>query len=116
LRNFLSALPLASLVPSRILLQTGAKNYGVHLGRARTPFLESDPRITLQPNFYYPREDLLFDYCKSHPSTSWNIICPAWIIGAANNAAMNALHPLAVYAAVCAHRNTPLAFPGDLDT
>lgn len=73
LRNFLSALPLASLTPSRILLQTGAKNYGVHLGRARTPFLESDPRVALQPNFYYPQEDLLFDYCKSHPGTSWNI-------------------------------------------
>jgi hypothetical protein len=73
LRNFLSALPMASLAPSRILLQTGAKNYGVHIGRARTPFLESDPRVTLQPNFYYPQEDLLFDYCTAHPGTSWNI-------------------------------------------
>jgi hypothetical protein len=28
---------------------------------------------------------------------------------------MNALHPLAVYAAVCAHRKIPLAYPGDLN-
>jgi len=28
---------------------------------------------------------------------------------------MNALHPLAVYAAVCAHRKIPLVYPGDLN-
>jgi hypothetical protein len=28
---------------------------------------------------------------------------------------MNALHPLAVYAAVCAHRSQPLRYNGDLD-
>lgn len=44
LANFLDALPIAGLKPPRILLQTGAKNYGVHLGRARTPYVESDPR------------------------------------------------------------------------
>lgn len=44
LDNFLSALPLADLKPRRVLLQTGAKNYGVHIGRARTPYVESDPR------------------------------------------------------------------------
>ncbi|KAK3111330.1 hypothetical protein LTR53_013533 [Teratosphaeriaceae sp. CCFEE 6253] len=35
------------------------------------------------------------------------------IIGAVNNAAMNALHPLAVYAAVQAHKGEPLNYPGD---
>ena len=28
LSNFLDALPLASITPKRIMLQTGAKNYG----------------------------------------------------------------------------------------
>ena len=37
---------------------------------------------------------------------------PAWIVGSTTNAHMNALHPLAIYAAVCAHRDLPLAFPG----
>jgi len=55
LDNFLNALPLANLTPKRVLLQTGAKNYGVHLGRARAPYVESDPRVTLNPNFYYPQ-------------------------------------------------------------
>lgn len=30
-------------------------------------------------------------------------------------AAMNALHPLAVYAAVQAHKNEPLHYPGDIE-
>nr|OQO18335.1 hypothetical protein B0A51_13730 [Rachicladosporium sp. CCFEE 5018] len=116
LRNFIEALPKADIEPSRILLQIGAKTYGVHLGPARTPHVESDPRIDLEPNFYYPQEDILYQYCKDHPETKWNVIVPAWIIGAVNNAAMNALHPLAVYAAVQAHKREPLHFPGDYDS
>jgi hypothetical protein len=114
LRNFLGALPLLSLSPKRILLQTGAKNYGVHLGRARAPCIESDPQPKhLEPNFYYPQEELLFKYCQDHPETGWNVVMPAWIIGATANAQMNALHPFAVYAAVRAHRGEALVFPGD---
>ncbi|KAK0283774.1 hypothetical protein LTR35_006233 [Friedmanniomyces endolithicus] len=98
---------------------------GTHLGPARTPYVESDPRVELEPNFYYPQEDLLWKYCDEH-STDWNVVCPAWgeavapncpartqIIGAVNNAAMNALHPLAVYAAVQAHKGEELNYPGD---
>jgi len=114
LENFLNALPLARIHPSRILLQTGAKNYGLHIGRARMPAIESDTQPKhLEPNFYYRQEATLFDFCKANPGTSWNVIRPAWIIGAVNNAQMNALHPYAVYAAVQAQKNEPLAFPGD---
>ncbi|KAK0948202.1 hypothetical protein LTR29_000319 [Friedmanniomyces endolithicus] len=114
LSNFLGALNSAKITPKRFLLQTGAKNYGMrtHLGPARTPYVESDPRVELEPNFYYPQEDLLWKYCDEH-STDWNVVCPAWIIGAVNNAAMNALHPLAVYAAVQAHKGEKLNYPGD---
>ncbi|KAK5456958.1 hypothetical protein LTS15_004738 [Exophiala xenobiotica] len=113
LDNFLQALTIAKITPKRFLLQTGAKNYGVHIGRARTPAIESDPQPShLEPNFYYPQEKLLFDYCKAN-NTSWNVIRPAWIIGAVNNAQMNALHPFAIYAAVQAQKGEPLYFPGD---
>ncbi|KAF2724121.1 hypothetical protein K431DRAFT_241801 [Polychaeton citri CBS 116435] len=114
LSNFLEALQVANLKPKRFLLQTGAKNYGVHLGPARTPFTESDPRVTIEPNFYYPQEDSLYEFSQK-VGTPWNIICPAWVIGAVNNAAMNALHPLAVYAAVQAQKGELMNFPGDLD-
>ncbi|EQB55610.1 NAD dependent epimerase/dehydratase [Colletotrichum gloeosporioides Cg-14] len=76
LKNFLEALELAEIKPSRFVLQTGGKNYGVHIGRVRTPLLESDPQPRhLQPNFYYPQEDMLKEFCAKH-GTSWNIIMP----------------------------------------
>ena len=94
------------------MLQTGAKNYGLHIGRARNPALESDPQPKhLEPNFYYLQEASLFKYCKENPGTTYNIIRPAWIIGSTNNAQMNALHTFAIYAAVCAKRGVPLTFP-----
>jgi len=76
--NFLAAVPLASINPTRILLQTGAKNYGVHIGRAPHPAIESDPQPKhLELNSYYPQETAFFEFCKTHPSTSWNVIRPS---------------------------------------
>ncbi|KAH7413073.1 hypothetical protein BKA64DRAFT_637749 [Cadophora sp. MPI-SDFR-AT-0126] len=114
LRNFLGALPLAGLKPSRFLLQTGAKNYGVHLGMGLNPAVESDPRVEIEPNFYYPQEDMLWEYC-GREGVGWNVIRPAWIIGATNNAQMNVFYGLGLYASVLSHLRQPLAFPGDLD-
>lgn len=115
LSNFLQALPLANIKPKRFLLQTGGKSYGPHIGRARTPCLESDPQPRhLATNFYYNQEDLLFEFCKKHES-NWNMIRPPWIIGATTNAQMNALYPFAVYAAVAAERSLPLAFSSTWD-
>ena len=54
LKNFVGALKVAGVRPKRFMLQTGAKNYGVHLGPTKVPQEESDPRVELEPNFYYP--------------------------------------------------------------
>jgi hypothetical protein len=113
LSNFLEALKLADIKPKRFMLQTGAKNYGVHLGPTVTPQEESDPRVTLEPNFYYPQEDLLFKYC-AETGCGWNVCMPGPILGAVPDAAMNAAFPLAVYAAVSKKLNQPLVFPGDI--
>lgn len=60
LKNLLGALELAGIKPTRFVLQTGGKNYGMHIGRVRTPLVESDPQPRhLGSNFYYPQEDLL---------------------------------------------------------
>lgn len=116
LDNFLQATTLAHIIPKRFLLQTGAKHYGVQIGRLRTPAVESDPYLShLEPNFYYPQEKLLFDYCEAN-RTSWNVIRPAWVLGATTNAQMNALLPVAIYAAVQAHKGEPIAFPSDWET
>ncbi|KAK2623585.1 hypothetical protein QTJ16_007139 [Diplocarpon rosae] len=113
LQNFLQALALAQVRPKRFLLQTGAKNYGAHLGAALTPAVESDPRIALEPNFYYPQEDLLWEYCRRE-GVGWNVMRPSWIIGATTDAQMNITYGLGLYAAVQAYRREPLLFPGDL--
>lgn len=54
LSNFVEAIKLAEIKPKRFMLQTGAKNYGVHLGPTKVPQEESDPRVEFEPNFYYP--------------------------------------------------------------
>jgi hypothetical protein len=95
------------------MLQTGAKNYGLHLGATAIPQEESDPRVTLEPNFYYPQEDFLWSYCEKH-GIEWNVCMPSFILGAVPDAAMNVCFPLAVYAAVTKHLGEKLVYPGDL--
>lgn len=115
LSNFLAALPLAGMAPRRVLLQTGAKHYGVHLGPAPVPQEEHDARVTIEPNFYYPQEDFLVDWCEEQSGVAWNVIRPSFILGAVPDAAMNLVFPLAAYASVCKHLGRPLEFPGDLE-
>ncbi|KAK2781654.1 hypothetical protein FQN53_000445 [Emmonsiellopsis sp. PD_33] len=113
LSNFLGALKFASIKPKRFMLQTGAKHYGLHLGTTKTPQAESDPRVNIEPNFYYDQEDILFKYCKE-TGVEWNIVRPSFILGAVKNAAMNLAYGLGVFAAVNAHLGRPLAFPGNI--
>jgi hypothetical protein len=111
LQNCLDALQLASIRPKRFLLQTGAKNYGGHLGPALAPKVESDPRVLIEPNFYYPQEDMLFEYCRKN-AVEWNVVRPSYILGAVEDAAMNVVYPLAVYAAVQKYKGEKLIWPG----
>lgn len=111
--NFLEGLAEASLIPERILLQLGAKYYGMHLGPTLLNLEESNPRVLLQPNFYYDQEDVLVAFCKKH-GCGWNTTRPPWIPGAAPDAAMNLAYPLIIYACVQKHLGRNLVFPGDL--
>ena len=115
--NLLQALPEAGIKPKRILLQTGGKNYGCHIGRVRTPLVESDPQSKhLSPNFYFHQEDILEEFCNAHPETGWNIVMPVGVIGAIQYASMNTFLSFGVYAAVQAHKKEPLQFGGDYYT
>ncbi|KAL1884844.1 hypothetical protein Plec18167_001499 [Paecilomyces lecythidis] len=113
LQNFLEALALSNTVPKTVLLQLGAKYYGVHLGPASVPQEESDPRVLLEPNFYYTQEDVLKDFAQKHNS-NWITTRPSWIPGAVPDAAMNLCLPLAIYATVQKHLGQPLEYPSDL--
>ncbi|KAL1956439.1 hypothetical protein VTO42DRAFT_7326 [Malbranchea cinnamomea] len=113
LRNFLEALELLEIFPKRILLQLGAKYYGMHLGPSAIPQEETDPRVKLEPNFYYPQEDYLREFCQRH-GIGWNTTRPCWIPGAVTDGAMNLVYPLAIYATVQKHLGRPLEYPSDL--
>lgn len=115
LRNLLSALDLsAHLSPSRFVLQTGAKHYGVHLGPTLSPMEEDDPRFTEAPNFYFPQEDLLWKWSEARsPRVAWNVTRPGFIIGAVPEAAMSIALGLGLYASVQRELGGKLEFPGD---
>ena len=111
--NFTDGLKIAGLAPKRFMLQTGAKNYGFHMGPATNPSFESDPRVLLENNFYYPQEDHLFKYCEE-VGAKWSVVRPSYIIGAVRDNLLNQMVGITAYAAVQKHLGKPLLFPGDL--
>lgn len=104
LSNFLHALPHPQTT-RRILLVTGCKHYGVHLGQPKNPLLETDPWLTdapFPPNFYYRQQTILRDFCASHQHLSWTVTYPNDVIGFAHPEGnfMNLASTLGLYAAV----------------
>ncbi|EAQ89484.1 hypothetical protein CHGG_06103 [Chaetomium globosum CBS 148.51] len=124
LSNFLTALNHTKT--ARILLVTGAKQYGVHLGPPKNPLLESDPWLPTPPyppNFYYRQQTLLHTFCAAHPAIHWTVTYPNDVIGFATGNFMNLATGIALYAAVTRELTTTttntttaakleLAFPG----
>jgi len=110
--NFIAALKQTTLTPRRFLLQTGTKHYGFYLGPAPLPAFETDPRVTMGRNFYYEQEDALHAYCKS-VGAAWGVARPSYIIGAVGDGSLNHLVGFGIYAAVQAHLEQPIRFPGD---
>ncbi|EWZ27944.1 uncharacterized protein FOBCDRAFT_241462 [Fusarium oxysporum Fo47] len=101
----------------RILLITGAKQYGVALGPIKNPMVESDPWLTdkssFPPNFYYRQQDILHSFCdKSNGRTAWNVTYPNDVIGYARGNFMNLTTALGIYAAISKELGNDLAFPG----
>ncbi|KAM0270233.1 hypothetical protein ACHAQH_009515 [Verticillium albo-atrum] len=119
LQSFLTALDKSGAAKSvkRIVLVTGAKQYGVHLGPPKNPMLESDPWLRdeekFPPNFYYRQQDVLKDFCsKSNGKIEWTVTYPNDVIGVAKGNFMNLATALGLYAAVNKEMGNDLAFPG----
>ncbi|KAL2147108.1 hypothetical protein VTI28DRAFT_538 [Corynascus sepedonium] len=103
LSNFLSAVSHGKT--KRILLVTGAKQYGVHLGQPKNPLLETDPWLTsdaFPPNFYYRQQTILHEFCAKHRDKDihWTVTYPNDVIGFANGNYMNLATGIGLYAAV----------------
>ena len=110
LRNVVEALEDAAPDLQRVVLYTGGKAYGSHLGPYRTPARESDPRH-MPPNFYYNQEDYLAER-QAGKRWSWTVLRPTNICGLATGNPMNISTVIAVYAAISKELGLPLRFPG----
>lgn len=119
LDNFLQALKKTGAVDNvkRIILVTGCKQYGVHLGAPKNPMTEDDPWLTGEqwpPNFYYNQQNILHQFCKDH-NKEWTVTYPNDVIGFAKGNFMNLATATALYALVSKELRQDLVFPGSPD-
>ena len=94
----------------RVVLVTGTKYYGVHLGPLKTPMRETDPRHA-PPNYYFDQIDWLASYQRGK-SWDWVELRPQTLCGFAPGSPMSIIPAIAVYAAISKALGRPLRFPG----
>jgi nucleoside-diphosphate-sugar epimerase len=108
--NAVTEISRRSSVLERVVLVTGTKYYGSHLGPYRTPAKESDPRHD-GPNYYFDQIDWLTAFQRGK-RWSWTELRPQTLCGFAPGTAMSIVPVMAVYAAICKALGQPLRFPG----
>lgn len=121
LRNFLQALTVtgADKRIRRFILTCGLKQYGVHLGRNKQPFLEDDPlladaegRDSWPPIFYYDQQRILAE-AAVNGHWEWIVTLPEDVLGYARGNFMNEATSIGLYCAVSkALPGSELPFPG----
>ena len=94
----------------RVVLVTGTKYYGSHLGPFRTPAKEDDPRH-MPPDYYFDQIDWLTAH-QSGKRWTWTELRPQTLCGFAPGTAMSIVPVIAVYAAISKELGLPLRFPG----
>ena len=108
--NSVSAIERAAPGLERVVLITGTKFYGSHLGPFRTPAREDDPRHA-GANYYFDQIDWLTGFQKGK-HWNWTELRPQTLCGFAPGTAMSIVPVIAVYAAIMKELGRPLAFPG----
>lgn len=119
LENFLNALEVtgASKTVKRIILTTGAKQYGVHFGVPKQPMEESDRWLVdpeRPPNFYYKQQNILKEKGEKQ-GWDWVVTYPNDVIGVAKGNFMNLATSLGIYCAVTKELGQDLVWPGSPD-
>jgi nucleoside-diphosphate-sugar epimerase len=110
LANSVTAIDRASDHLKRVVLVTGTKYYGVHLGPLKTPMRETDPRH-LPPNYYFDQIDWLTANQRGK-AWDWVELRPQTLCGFSPGTPMSILPAIAVYAAISKELGLPLRFPG----
>jgi nucleoside-diphosphate-sugar epimerase len=108
--NSVTELHKASAKLERVVLVTGTKYYGSHLGPFKTPAREDDARHE-GANYYFDQIDWLTAFQKGK-RWSWTELRPQTLCGFAPGTAMSIVPVIAVYAAIRKELGLPLAFPG----
>ena len=108
--NSVSAVEAISPTLERVVLVTGTKTYGVHMGPYKTPARESDPRH-MPPNYYFNQVDWLTDRQKGK-RWDWVELRPQTLCGFAPGTPMSIVPVIGVYAAFCRELGLPFRFPG----
>ncbi len=108
--NSVSAIERVSPELERVVLITGTKYYGTHLGPYKTPARESDSRHA-GANYYFDQIDWLTEFQKGKRWT-WADLRPQTLCGFAPGTAMSILPVIAVYAAIMKELGRPMAWPG----
>lgn len=108
--NAVTAIARVSRALKRVVLVTGTKYYGTHLGPFKTPARESDPRH-MPPDYYFDQIDWLAGFQKGK-AWDWVELRPQTLCGFAPGTPMSILPAIAVYAAVSKELGLPLRFPG----
>jgi nucleoside-diphosphate-sugar epimerase len=108
--NAVGAIEQASRSLRRVVLVTGTKYYGSHLGPFKTPARESDPRH-MPPDYYFDQIDWLTAFQRDK-GWDWVELRPQTLCGFAPGTPMSLAPAIAVYAAISKELGLPLRFPG----
>jgi len=108
--NAVSAIERAAPALERVVLVTGTKYYGSHLGAFKTPAREDDPRHE-GANYYFDQIDWLTGF-QAGKRWNWAELRPQTLCGFAPGTAMSIVPVIAVYCAIMKELGRPLTFPG----
>src|ERR1700694_6248 len=108
--NSVSAIERAAPGLQRVVLVTGTKYYGSHIGPFKTPAREDDPRHA-GANYYFDQIDWLTGFQRGK-RWNWTELRPQTLCGFAPGTAMSIVPVIAAYAAIMKELGRPLAFPG----
>ncbi|KAF9887794.1 hypothetical protein FE257_009600 [Aspergillus nanangensis] len=121
LSNFIEALELTGAIRNikRFILTCGFKQYGVHIGQAKQPLLETDPLLENQaggvswpPIFYYDQQRILAQAAQKG-AWEWVATLPEDVLGYARGNFMNEATSIGLYCAVSkVLPGSELPFPG----
>ncbi|KAL3422620.1 nad dependent epimerase dehydratase family protein [Phlyctema vagabunda] len=115
-KNFIDTIDTLCPDLNRIVLQTGGKHYGAHLGPLhKVPITEDFPRYNDEGyNFYYQEEDYMFELQKKRNTWSYNIVRPNGIVGYTPGVnGMSEALAFSIYFLICRELNEPPKFSGN---